>query len=295
MKGLALILVIVVALASRVCAQSIATDGLMTDEKAEAKSSPPSAHLADPNYHLQADDVVEVTVFREPDLTTQGVVGQDGSFDMKLIGGVKVAGRTADEAGEAIRVALAKDYLVDPRISVGIVEYARRKVNVLGEVRSPGVYLCPSRGPMFLSDALAMAGGLLPSADVGHIGVYRTGEGRAVALQVNAVASPDFKLLADDAVNVPDLPRQHVTVLGQVARPGTYEFTENHAFYLTDAIALAGGFTRIANPSHVLLKRTLQGRETVAAFNAKAMENSPKTQRLQLLNEDTITVPESLF
>ena len=292
-----LILTAITVILSPVFAGTVAGSGVQSDSMTlaspVARGSGPDR--ADPAYVLQSDDVLEVTVFREPDLTTQGGIGEDGTFNMKLIGSVKVGGGTADHAAEIIRATLAKDYLVDPRVSVGIVEYARRKVNVLGEVRSPGVYLCPSRGPMFLSDALALAGGLLPTGDARQIGVYRSENGKAIALQINAVENPDFKLLPNDAVSIPILPRRHFTVLGQVARPGTYEFAENRAFYLTDAIAQAGGFTRIANPAHVFLKRTQGGREFVEAYNAKAMQNSPKTQRLQLENEDTITVPESLF
>jgi polysaccharide export outer membrane protein len=223
------------------------------------------------------------------------MVRQDGTFDMKLLGAIKVGERTADQVAQDIRAALARDYLVDPRVSVGIVEYARHKVNVMGEVHSPGVYLCPAHGPMLLSDALALAGGLLPTADAAHVSIHRLVADKPVALEADETASPDFQLQPDDAVDVPLLPRRHFTVLGQVERPGTYDFTQGHKLYLTDALALAGGFTRLANPSHVLLKRTQDGKETVEALNAKAMANSPKTQRLEIQNEDTITVPESLF
>ena len=263
----------------------------------EAGSSAVKNHLADPNYQLQADDVLEVAVFREPDLTTDGMVRKDGSFEMKLIGSVKVAGMTADQAAERVRAGLAKDYLVNPEVTVGIVDYARKKINILGEVRGPGVYSFPSRGPLLLSDAVALAGGFLPTADTAHISVKRMEGDREVALDVDGSAKGDgaFRLLPDDAITVAAAPKLHFTVLGQINRPGTYDYPEAQPIYLTDAIALAGGFTRIANTSHVLLKRTEDGRETVQELNAKAMANSPDTERLQLRNEDTITVPENMF
>jgi polysaccharide export outer membrane protein len=259
--------------------------------------SPMKNHLADPNYQLQADDVLEVAVFREPDLTTDGMVRKDGSFEMKLIGAVKVAGMTADEAAERVRAALAKDYLVNPEVTVGIVDYARRKINILGEVRGPGVYTFPSRGPLLLSDAVALAGGFSPLADAAHVMVKRMEGDREVALEVDASEKGDgaFHLRPDDAIMVTALPKLHFTVLGQINRPGTYDFAETRPIYLTDAIALAGGFTRIADSSHVLLKRAEDGKESVRELNAKAMANSPGTERVELRNEDTITVPENMF
>ena len=265
------------------------------DAQAAAQTVAIKNHLADPNYQLQADDVLEVNVFREPDLTTDGMIRRDGTFDMKLIGAIKVAGLTADQAAERIRAALAKDYLVDPRVEVGMVEYARKKVDVLGQVRSPGVYSFPSRGPLVLSDAVALAGGLLPGAD-STVTVRRQDGDRTTSMQVDATARGDtFPLRPDDSVTVSLKAKRYFTVLGQVARPGTYDFPENQAVYLTDGIAVAGGFTRLADPSHVLVKRTVAGRESVQDVNAKAMEKSAGTQRLQLMDQDTITVSESIF
>jgi polysaccharide export outer membrane protein len=273
----------------------VESPGVASEASPAARDPQLKNHLADPNYQLQPDDVLEVVVFRETDLTTDGMVRKDGTFDMKLIGAVPVAGLSADQAAERIRAALAKDYLVDPRVNVGIVDYARKKIDVLGEVRSPGVYTFPTRGPLFLSDAMALSGGFLPDADRAHVVVNRTENGRPSALEVNASSGDVFLLKPDDMVSVAVLPRRHFTVLGQVARPGTYDFTSEHPVYLTDAIAVAGGFTRLADPSHVLLKRTEEGRETVQDVNAKAMANSASTQRLELQDEDTITVTESMF
>jgi polysaccharide export outer membrane protein len=272
----------------------------VSGESAPVENSPGSKSpraASDPGYQLQPDDVVEAVVFREPDLTTDGMVRKDGRFDMKLIGAIDVAGLTLDQASEVIRAALARDYLVNPRVNLGILEYAKRKVDLLGEVHSPGVYAFPPRGPLSIGDAVALAGGFLPTADPLHVEVKRLDEGRLVSLTVDASpgAAGMFELKPDDSISVPVLPRRHFTVLGQVSRPGTYEMPDSRPVYLTDAIAVAGGFTRIANPSRVLLKRSAHGHETVLALDAKAMANSPDTQRVEIENEDTITVTESMF
>jgi polysaccharide export outer membrane protein len=293
-------------------AQAIAPDAPSSDEGTPAVAPPVSAVPStpdaapvttlpplDPNYLLQPDDVIEVVVFREPDLTTNAIVRKDGQFEMKLLGPVKVAGLSVDAATEAIRAGLAKDYLVSPRVSLSIVSYAKKKVNVRGEVRTPGLYSYPEHGALMLSDAIAMAGGLLPTADAAHVTVRREVGDRSKVALVDASGddsqADSYEIQPDDAITVAVLAKRHFTVLGQINRPGDYDVADNRPIYLTDAIALAGGFTRLANPAHVLLKRSENGHETVMIVNAKAMANSTDTQRLRIENEDTITVPESMF
>jgi polysaccharide export outer membrane protein len=277
-----------------------ASSGITVTAPEAAPVDPAAPVPLDPNYLLQPDDVIEVIVFREPDLTTNAIVRKDGRFEMKLLGPVKVEGLSVDQATEAIRAGLAKDYLVSPRVSLSINSYAKKKVNVLGEVRTPGLYSYPEHGTLMLSDAIAMSGGLLPTSDAVHVTVRRVVGEKSVVTQVDASGGGDgqantYEVKADDAITVGVLPKRHFTVLGQINRPGDYDVADNRPIYLTDAIALAGGFTRLANPAKVLLKRSANGRETVLTLNAKAMANSTGTQRLRIQNEDTITVPESMF
>ncbi len=312
MRALILFLLVVAAGGARLHAQAIAPDSAppaAADPGSTSSASAPAAGdelprggtLApiDPNYLLQPDDVIEVIVFREPDLTTNAIVRKDGQFEMKLLGPVMVAGLSVDQATEAIRAGLAKDYLVSPRVSLSIVSYAKKKINVMGEVRTPGLYSYPEHGALMLSDAIAMAGGLLPTSDAAHVSVRRVVNDKPVVTQVNAAigngAADAYEVKPDDAITIAILPKRHFTVLGQINRPGDYDVNDDRPVYLTDAIALAGGFTRLANASHVLLKRTENGRETVQTVDARAMQKSAGTQRLLIQNEDTITVPETLF
>ena len=268
-----------VLLACVVCrGQALAPDAGPADAGTSGATAPASTTVPDaapvttlppldPNYLLQPDDVIEVVVFREPDLTTNAIVRKDGEFEMKLLGPVKVAGLSVDAATEVIRAGLAKDYLVSPRVSLSIVSYAKKKVNVLGEVRTPGLYSYPEHGTLMLSDAIAMAGGLLPTADAAHVTVRREVGNRSVVTPVDAsdgaAQANTYEIEPDDAITVAVLPKRHFTVLGQINRPGDYDVADNRPIYLTDAIALAGGFTRLANPAHVVLKRTENGHETV--------------------------------
>lgn len=90
--------------------------------------------------------------------------------------------------------------------------------------------------------------------------------------------------------------RKVFTILGQVQKPGTYQFEAGQPLTLLQAIGLAGGYTRIANPNNVTVKRSAGGAENVYHFNAKKMAKSPESySTFRIMPGDVITVAESMF
>jgi protein involved in polysaccharide export with SLBB domain len=89
--------------------------------------------------------------------------------------------------------------------------------------------------------------------------------------------------------------RKLFTILGQVQKPGTYPIEGGESVSLLQAIGLAGGYTRIANPSKVILKRREGGTEKVYEFNAKKMARSGADSSFRIIPGDVITVSESIF
>ncbi|HEY5743292.1 MAG TPA: polysaccharide biosynthesis/export family protein [Terrimicrobiaceae bacterium] len=85
------------------------------------------------------------------------------------------------------------------------------------------------------------------------------------------------------------------TILGQVQRPGTYQIEGGEPVSLLQAVGMAGGYTRIANPSKVIVKRREGGVENVYQFNAKKMANSGADSSFRVMPGDVITVAESIF
>ena len=96
-------------------------------------------------------------------------------------------------------------------------------------------------------------------------------------------------------VNVLSYTKYRVTVLGQVQKPGTYDFPDREKMSLLEAIGLAGGYTRGANPSKVIVKRIVSGEETVYQLDAKRMASQGATRAFEVLSGDVITVSESIF
>ena len=85
------------------------------------------------------------------------------------------------------------------------------------------------------------------------------------------------------------------TILGQVNKPGAFPIEGNESISLLQAIGMAGGYTRIANPSNVVVKRNEGGIERVYQFNAKKMARSMTDTSFRIMPGDVITVAESIF
>lgn len=89
--------------------------------------------------------------------------------------------------------------------------------------------------------------------------------------------------------------KQRFTILGQVNKPGTIDMPDETVIDLLEAIGLAGGYTKEANPSRIIIKRLVNGNEVVIKADGKAMLKNPNTPQIQVLPGDTIEVGEALF
>jgi protein involved in polysaccharide export with SLBB domain len=104
----------------------------------------------------------------------------------------------------------------------------------------------------------------------------------------------DYLVAPQVSVSIADFAKRRFAVLGQVQKPGTYELPGNEAVDLMQAIGIAGGYTRSANPSKIIVKRVVQGSEKIFRLNGKDMARGG-TERFRVQAGDTITVEESFF
>ena len=116
-----------------------------------------------------------------------------------------------------------------------------------------------------------------------------------VAAQIRRELADGYLANPQVTVTVLSYSKRIFTVLGQVNRPGSYSLPDNNALSLVQAIGVAGGYTRLAAPKRVLIKRVVNGQETIQRLDAESMARSAKGSALEILPGDTITVPESLF
>src|SRR5260370_34635849 len=149
-------------------------------QTAVAPQAPPSAVVpqgqssaALDNYILSPNDIVLVKVFDEPDLDSQHRISQDGTINFPLVGVIQISGRTVAQAASTIRDRLLKGYLRNPQVRVNVIQYASRRITVLGQVQKPGSYVLPSEERVDLLQAIAMAGGVTRIAGEGRGRVRR--------------------------------------------------------------------------------------------------------------------------
>jgi len=162
---------------------------------------------------LQPNDVLVMTVYQEPDLTTKVTLDGLGMAELPLIGSLKLAGLTLSQSTVMVHDLYDKDYLVNPKVTIQLEQMAT----------------------------------------------------------------------------------QRFTVLGQVQRPGSFEFPPNESINLLQSIAMSGGYTRLAAPSKVTLQRVVNGSLSVYELDAADMAKDKKTKPFEILPGDIITVGERVF
>jgi len=153
---------------------------------APASATSSSASDSSSNEVLKVNDMVRVTVYNENDMTTEARISKTGDIALPLLGNVHVAGQTVASAVAEIRDRLDKDYIINPQVTLTIMDYAPQWVTVLGEVEHQGQVAIPTQGGLDLMGAIALAGGYSRIADPANITVVRTINGRHQILKVNA-------------------------------------------------------------------------------------------------------------
>ena len=170
-----------------------------------------NAVTAPSGYVLSPNDQVAVEVFGEDDLRTAGRLNAEGNLSLPLLGSVRLSGLTLTQATARVTELYARDYLVNPKVNVMLVSYAKRRFTVLGQVNRPGSFEMPdgSPGGIDLLEAVAMAGGYTRIAAPERITVRRHGPNGDEILKVNGKqlargggANSSFKVQPGDTITV---------------------------------------------------------------------------------------------
>jgi polysaccharide biosynthesis/export protein len=136
-------------------------------------------------FRLGPDDVIEVFVWKEPELSTTVVVRPDGKVSLPLIGELPTSGKTAVELQKEIGQKLTQ-YISEPVVNVMVKEVNSAKVSVLGEVKTPGIYKIKDRATVL--DVIALAGGFTEYAKRNKVTIIRpasSGEQKRIMLNVD--------------------------------------------------------------------------------------------------------------
>jgi polysaccharide biosynthesis/export protein len=250
----------------------------------------PGTRSNDPSLELGVGDLIEMTVYDVPDLTTKTRISSSGDIYCPLIGATHVAGLTIEEAAKLIERRLSV-FLKNPYVSLFVTEYASQGASVLGEVAKPGVY--PVLGEQHLFDLISASGGLTEKAGHSITVTHRSDPDKpiTVPLSRNLSDNPEsnIKVFPRDTVVVRKA--DIVYVVGDVGRPSGLVMDAGGLTVLK-AVALAGGTTKTAklNGAKILHKGPTGMIETPVQLKKILQAKAPD---LELQADDILVVPSS--
>jgi polysaccharide export outer membrane protein len=162
------------------------------------------------DYVIREGDMVQVSVFNEPELAASGRVRRDGTLQCPLIGSIQIMGLSQTMAARKIEEAYRKDYLVHPEVNLFVSQFTTQRVTLLGQVMKPGPHDLPAEKRLTILQILGMAGGPTRIANLKKVVVKRFVNGRqeSIKIDVNGMISGSnatmFYVQEDDVITVPE-------------------------------------------------------------------------------------------
>ncbi|NPT55258.1 polysaccharide biosynthesis/export family protein [Paraburkholderia elongata] len=281
-----------------------------------AQQALPTSHYSDPSqyvYRLSPQDILGITVWDHPELTTpQGstlsaggnttqsvggalqqpytaalpgqadpygqTVAADGTIYFPFVGRIKAAGKTVGELRDQLSAGLVR-YIRNPQVDVRVLSYRGQKVQVTGDVKTPGP-LAISDVPLTLVDAITRSGGTNTDADIQRVRLTRNN--KLYVLDANRMldqgdTTQNVMLQNGDVINIPDHNDSRIFVMGEVKTPIQLPMVKGR-LTIADALTQSGGILDTdANPRQIFVMRGMREHPT-----------TPDVYRLDMTQPDAI-------
>jgi polysaccharide biosynthesis/export protein len=251
-----------------------------------------TADQTNSSARLGTGDLLEVTVYNVPELTTKSRLGSNGDVYLPLVDYVHLAGLTIEEAQALIEKRLSDGgFVKNPHVTLNVDQSASQGVSLLGEVSKPGVY--PVIGEPRLYDVISTAGGFTDRAGQSITVTHRNQSDKPITV-------PLSRKLADNptnniAVSPGDTILVHkadvIYVVGDVSRPSGFMMDTDNLTVLK-AIALAGGTTATAKLNGVKILRKGPNGMTETPVELKKILQA-KAVDIPMKADDILFVPSS--
>jgi polysaccharide export outer membrane protein len=243
---------------------------------------------------LSPGDMLDVEVFDTPELSGKLRVAHDGTIAMPVAGPIKVAGLTPGEADAAIERRLRDtQIMLSPSVTVLVTDYATQGIDVLGEVKSPGIYRF--LGSHSLYDALAAAGGVTPTEGSTVTITHRDDPMHPLIVQVHSADySTKERLTEVGPGDVVDVSRaESIYVIGDVNHAGQFPLAFGRPMNVLDAVALAQGVTKTAKLTKAsIVRKTSDGGAQTIPIDLQAIQKN-KAADPSLQADDVLVIPRS--
>ncbi len=257
---------------------------------------PLAAEAAAYEYRVAPYDVLMVTVWDHPELTTPtgqfrspeengNRVSADGAIFYPYVGTVQVAGKTVAEIRKMLADRLNR-VITNPQLDVRVAAFRGRRVQVTGEVVQPSTVPITDV-PLRVQDAIAVARGFTPEADYANVTLSRDGRTYRLNLQAlyeNGDVSQNWLLTDGDVVNVGDRNRNKVFVLGEIRGATAKVMVKNR---MTLAEALLGTATP-GDPSSSVGGFEPQASNVAKVYVIRGDFNAPNIYKLDASSADAM-------
>jgi polysaccharide export outer membrane protein len=285
---------LVVLCSLRLLAQTPLTGEALPAPAQETAAPQSSRLLANSSVKLGIGDLIEISVFGVPDLSSKARISGSGDVYLPLIDYVHVAELTVDEAQELIQKRLEDGGFVrGPHVTIFVNESASQAITMVGEVMRPGAY--PGIGERRLFDLISASGGLTEKAGRIITIEHHGDPGKKVELQLSS-----NNLAEDTQDNVDIYPGDLIIVsrsgivyvVGDVLRPSGFLVSEDTALTVLKALALAGGGTKTSALNRTrILRQTPNGLQEIPIRLKKILY--AKAPDVALMKGDILFVPGS--
>ena len=247
-------------------------------------------------YLLGVGDVLQISVWGHPELTTEVAIRPDGYLTFPLVGDHWAVDKTARQLSKELQEILA-EFVINPQVTVIVSQFRTLQVQVLGEVRSTGYYQLKAGSRLL--DVLALAGGPTRTADLNRVSITRyvpdaLGNDRTEVLQINVNefinqghldANP--VIMSGDMIFVPTSGR--ATIFGEVRQPTSYDL--QGGLDILDLLALAGGALDSADLERVVVTSQTAEEPEEKIINVQDLL-AGKGRKVQINPNDVVFVPK---
>ena len=275
--------------------------GMICAQQPNRSVAPPLSET--PNLPLQrigVDDLIGISVYDAPELTRTIRVGAEGTMRLPMLKHeIKACGLFPSELERVIaQTLMSEDVLVNPIVTVSVVEYRSRPISVVGAVKRPTAF--QAVGAVTLLDALAHAEGLSENAgaeilvtrmqaDAGHQPVSVMKRIPVKELIEGNNAELNIHLVGGEEVRVPDAGR--VYVVGNVRKPGAFVIRDTSQTTVLKVLALSEGLMPYATKlAYIYRQEGAGGKQEIPVELKQIM--SRKSPDVVLMANDVLYIPD---
>ena len=264
-----------------------------------APTAPPDPQPATFDYQVGIGDVLSVSVYARPDLSSSAGskgsrVDGSGNIHLPLIGTIGVAGQTVSAIGTVVETALRR-YVQEPSVVVEVAEYRSKPIYLMGQFRTPGVYYMDR--PMTFLQGITLGNGFDTTANLRGVRLLRDRKIAPVdvySLILDGRIEQNVWLRPGDTVFIPDNRTQNIFVFGAVNKPGPIPMPQGRMNIL-EAIASADPRTVGLDLKNVRIIRSLTTTSGELLVVDVEKIRRGETLPMQLMEGDVVYIPKNAF